>query len=428
MAALITTDFTLPEEYVAGVFKKAQTSSVLAQLSGSQPQKFGKSNVMVLTGAPKAELVAEGGQKSPTPTTYASKAVTPAKLQVTVRVSNEVMWADEDYQMGVMADIQENCGIALGRALDIVGIHKANPLTGTAASSVTEGLVDATDKAELSGSKYDEAVEAAAGLVIANGYVPTGIAIDPAFSFGLATMRDTTGRRIYPELGYGTSVTNFEGMDAAVSDTVSGKELSKASDVLGIVGQFDAFRWGVQREIAAHVIEYGDPDGPGRPPAPQPGGHPRRGRLRHRHHGPQGLRQGHQGRASSHGPVRVRALRLRGGERQRAAPAPLRAVGASASGARAKAPAEGRQGPARRAPAKKSAARGELTMAEERQGAYATVAELSASWREFSERELPYVKATLRDASDFLDANSPRAGATPPACRPGCCRSSAARS
>ena len=118
---------------------------------------------MVLTGAPKAELVAEGGQKSPTPTTYASKAVTPAKLQVTVRVSNEVMWADEDYQMGVMADIQENCGIALGRALDIVGIHKANPLTGTAASSVTEGLVDATDKAEVSGSKYDEAVEAAAG-------------------------------------------------------------------------------------------------------------------------------------------------------------------------------------------------------------------------------------------------------------------------
>ena len=263
MAALITTDFTLPEEYVAGVFKKAQTSSVLAQLSGSQPQKFGKSNVMVLTGAPKAELVAEGGQKSPTPTTYASKAVTPAKLQVTVRVSNEVMWADEDYQMGVMADIQENCGIALGRALDIVGIHKANPLTGTAASSVTEGLVDATDKAALSGSKYDEAVEAAAGLVIANGYVPTGIAIDPALSFGLATMRDTTGRRIYPELGYGTSVTNFEGMDAAVSDTVSGKELSKASDVLGIVGQFDAFRWGVQREIAAHVIEYGDPDGLG---------------------------------------------------------------------------------------------------------------------------------------------------------------------
>lgn len=263
MAALITSDFTLPEEYVAGVFKKAQTSSVLAQLSGAQPQKFGKSSVMVLTSAPKAEIVAEGGQKSPTPTAYANKTVAPTKLQVTVRVSNEVMWADEDYQMGVMADIQENCGLALGRALDIVGIHKANPLTGAAASTVTEGLTDATDKAELSGTKYDEAIEAAAGLVIANGYAPTGIAIDPALSFGLATMRDTTGRRIYPELGYGQGVTAFEGMTAAVGDTVSGKELSKASNILGIVGQFDAFRWGVQREIAAHVIEYGDPDGLG---------------------------------------------------------------------------------------------------------------------------------------------------------------------
>jgi HK97 family phage major capsid protein len=263
MASLITTDFNLPEEYVAGVFKKAQTTSALAQLSGAQPQKFGKSNVMVLTSAPKAEIVAEGAAKSPTPTAYASKSVVPIKLQVTVRASNEVMWADEDYQLGVMADIQENCGIALGRALDIVGIHKANPLTGTVASSVTEGLVDATGKSTLDGAKYDEAIEGAAALVIANGYTPSGIAIDPTLSFGLATMRDTTGRRIYPELGYGMGVTSFEGMAAAVSDTVSGKELAEASNVLGIVGQFDAFRWGVQRDISAHVIEYGDPDGLG---------------------------------------------------------------------------------------------------------------------------------------------------------------------
>mgnify|MGYP006982597296 CR=1 FL=1 len=49
-------------------------------------------------------------------------------------------------------------------------------------------------------------------------------------------------------------------------------------------------------------------------------------------------------------------------------------------------------------------------MAEERPDAYATVAELSASWREFSERELPYVEATLRDASDFLDAQLAASG------------------
>ena len=81
MAALITSNFNMPEEYVAGVFKKAQTSSVLARLSGAKPQKFGKGNVMTLTSAPKAEIVAEGAQKSPTPTAYSSKTVTPVKLQ-----------------------------------------------------------------------------------------------------------------------------------------------------------------------------------------------------------------------------------------------------------------------------------------------------------------------------------------------------------
>lgn len=264
MAAITTADFKLPEEYVDGIFKKAQSTSVLARLSGERPQKFGTSNVMVLTGAPKAELVAEGAQKAPTPATYANKTVTPQKLQVTIRLSDETKWADEDYQIGVLDDIVENAGIALGRALDTVGIHKVNPLTGAVASSVTEGLIDAKASATLADGKYDEAIEAAAGLVIANGFTPAGIALDPTLSFGLATMRDTTGRRIYPEVGYGQELTNFEGMSAAVGDTVSGKnELATASNLLGIVGQFDAFRWGVQREVSAHVIEFGDPDGLG---------------------------------------------------------------------------------------------------------------------------------------------------------------------
>lgn len=71
-------------------------------------------------------------------------------------------------------------------------------------------------------------------------------------------------------------------------------------------------------------------------------------------------------------------------------------------------------------------------MAEERQDAYATVAELSASWREFSERELPYVKATLRDASDFLEAQLSASGRDPAGVSPGVlslvCRSLVRRS
>ena len=311
MAALITSNFNMPEEYVAGVFKKAQTSSVLARLSGAKPQKFGKGNVMTLTSAPKAEIVAEGAQKSPTPTAYSSKTVTPVKLQVTVRTSNEVMWADEDYQLGVMADVQENCAVALGRALtDIVGIHKANPLTGAAAASVTEGLADTASAAQLSGTKYDEAVEAAAGLVIAAGYAPTGIALDPTLSFGLATMRDTTGRRIYPELGYGTGLANFEGMAAAVGDT-------RLRQGAGEGVRHHRHRRPVRRlplgrpardRRARHRVRR--PRRPRRPPAHEPGRHPRRDRLRHRHHGPRRLRKGHQGGGLAHGRVHLPAERV----------------------------------------------------------------------------------------------------------------------
>lgn len=266
MAALITTDFTLPREVADGIWKKAQTTSTIARLAGAEPQKFGQTNVMTLTAAPKAELVGESAQKSPTPTTYGNKTVNPFKLQVTMRTSNEVMWADEDYQLGILSDMIGNAGIALGRALDLVGYHKINPLTGTVAQAVTEGISDTTNSATLANGKYDQAIEAAAGLIIADGYTPTGIALDPTMAFGLATQRDTQEHRLYPEIGYGTNLSAFEGMAAAVGDTVSGKQeipSASATNIIAFVGQFDAFRWGVQRDIAAHLIEYGDPDGLG---------------------------------------------------------------------------------------------------------------------------------------------------------------------
>ena len=266
MAALITSNFTLPQTVSDGIWKKAQAESTLARLAQARPQKFGTTNVMTLTAAPKAELVGESAQKSPTPTSYGNKTVVPYKLQVTMRVSQEVKWADEDYQLGVLDDMVENAGIALGRALDLVGYHKINPLTGTVSASVTQGVTDTTNSATVASARYDAAIEAAVGLIIADGYAPTGVALDPTMAFALATMRDTQQHRLYPEMGFGQNVTTFSGLDAAVSNTVSGSaEIPSASatNILAFVGDFNAFRWGVQRDIAAHTIEFGDPDGLG---------------------------------------------------------------------------------------------------------------------------------------------------------------------
>lgn len=42
-----------------------------------------------------------------------------------MRFSQEVQWADEDVQIGVLEDLASNAAIALGRALDLVGTIKS---------------------------------------------------------------------------------------------------------------------------------------------------------------------------------------------------------------------------------------------------------------------------------------------------------------
>src|SRR5690606_9628562 len=91
------------------------------------------------------------------------------------------------------------------------------------------------------------------------------------YAWTLATARYSDGRKIYPELGFGTSISNFEGLNASVSSTVSAPEAtvedgayeSSNPNVKAIVGDFQQIRWGVQRTIGIEKIEYGNPDGIG---------------------------------------------------------------------------------------------------------------------------------------------------------------------
>lgn len=263
-SALKTKSLVLPTQVAEGIWKKTTDGSVLARLSKRRPQKFGEVKQMTLTGKPRAELVGEGEDKSPSGIEFGDKTVVPRKLQVTTRVTNEVQWADADYQLGVWDEIEEANSEALSRALDLIGIHKINPLTGAVATTISEGIIDCPNKVTLSGGKYDQAMESAVGLVLANGFAPDGIALDPMYSYNIAMMRDNDNRKLYPEMGFGQVQTNFNGLTAYTGTTVSGKpEIATPSKLLGIAGYFDAFRWGVQREIRAELIEYGDPDGLG---------------------------------------------------------------------------------------------------------------------------------------------------------------------
>lgn len=241
---------------------------VLAQLAPGAPDiKVGSTDHFTFTGTPKAELVGESVSKSSADGTPGKETVKTYKVQITYRFSNEVQWEDEDYQTGVIDQLVANVATALSRALDLVAIHGINPLTGEISSNVSNyfdkngngvSRVVATGDVEAD-------IETAAGDLQEFGYVATGIALDPAYAGQLARKKDSTGRPLYPELGLGFNVQNFQGLPAASSDTVSGRQELEASEVSiqAIMGDYRAFKWGVAREVPLELIAYGDPDGAG---------------------------------------------------------------------------------------------------------------------------------------------------------------------
>ena len=269
MAVLGTSNITLPTNIANGLFSKATTGSAIAVLSQQEPQSFGSITYPTLTGRPRAEYVGEGADKASTNATFGTKVVTPHKVQVTMRFNEEVLWADEDYQLGVLQTLSDESGTALARALDLGAFHGINPLTGTAIASIVVGdrIATTTNAVELTTATLttpDVVLEQAAGLIIADGYQPNGIAFDPTYAWTIATARYADGRKKYPELGFGLDVSSFEGLRATASTTVSGlPEASANTNVKAILGDWSAFRWGVQRNVPVELIRFGDPDGQG---------------------------------------------------------------------------------------------------------------------------------------------------------------------
>ncbi|WP_115728253.1 phage major capsid family protein [Actinomyces culturomici] len=264
----------LPREIADGMVKKTMSTSTIAKLSASEPMRFGKTDIIVFNDLPKAEFVEEGGDKGSTTGGFSSVTVVPHKAQVTMRFNQEVKWADEDYQLGVLNELASAGADALSRALDLGVFHRINPLTGTEISTWSNYVGATTKRVEIGAgtSEIDDDFRAAVGLVIndaANPAQVTGAAFDPKFSWGLSNLKTkdgagTTSQLRYPTLGFGTAMTDFMGIPVAVGSTVSGVPEATDTKVRAIVGDFqDGLRWGIQRELPLELITYGDPDGQG---------------------------------------------------------------------------------------------------------------------------------------------------------------------
>ena len=257
----------LPGTMLGIVRDKAIDSGVLPQLSPEKPTIFGPVKGATFTGVPRAKIVGESEEKpageKPTITPWKAE---PLKIVTQIRVSDEFMWADSDYRLGVMSDlIAPALGASIGRAVDLIAFHGINPATGAASDKVAKHLSQATSAVTSAGAPTKELNEAV-GLLAGTGIaVPNGIAMDAAYNYSLATEvypagHSLAGQPMYPQMGF-AGMDNWRGLKIGQSSTVSGApEISAASNIKAIVGDFSEVKWGFQRNFPMELIEYGDPD------------------------------------------------------------------------------------------------------------------------------------------------------------------------
>jgi len=265
MTVLATGDLTIPTQILDPWLGKIQGGSSVAALSSSVPMLFGKGEAFVFDIG-EAEYVGEGANKGASTVTKTSQSTDPFKFHKTVRWNEEVMWADEDHQLHVVSQILALIQPALSRALDFGVFHGINPTGGAVVAGMTQKLSATTNSVEyVAGNKPYVSLDAADALVLADGFMPSDIALDPAYASYFSALRGTNSeQKLYPNFKLTTAVSELDAHRASVSRTVRALGIAAvATNVIGFVGDFSTIRWGVQRSIGLEVIKYGDPDGQG---------------------------------------------------------------------------------------------------------------------------------------------------------------------
>lgn len=265
MTSLATGSLSIPKQKIAPWLGKIQNGSCVATLSAQTPMTFGEGESWTFDIG-EAEYVAEGAAKGASTITPTSKTIKPFKFHKTLRMNEEVLWADEDRQLEVVDEILDLIQPALSRALDFGVFHELNPATGEVVVAMNGGLTDTTNSVEYSSSdKPYVSLDAADALVLADGYVPRDIALDPVYAAKFSALRGTNSeQKLYPNFRLGVETSELDGHRASVSNTVGAVGVADVdTDILGFVGDFSAIRWGVQKSIGLEVIRFGDPDGGG---------------------------------------------------------------------------------------------------------------------------------------------------------------------
>src|SRR5690606_3919478 len=132
---------------------------------------------------------------------------------------------------------------------------------GSAVAGISEHLSPTSNPVTADEDKLVE-MDAGESLVVADGGIPGGLALDPGYAVGFRSRRDDQRRRVFPDFNMAISPSNVDGFRASVNDTVGGGAVADTG-IEAFAGDFSKIYWGVQKNVGLHLIEYGDPDGQG---------------------------------------------------------------------------------------------------------------------------------------------------------------------
>lgn len=257
----VTNALQLPHELVTDIFSKVKGHSSLAALCGQTPIPFAGADVMVFSMDGEAELVGEGGEKSPGAANFEPVTIKPVKFVYQHRLTDEFVRMSDEARLPYLQQFGEAFAAKIARALDIAAFHGVNPKTGTTASAISSISFDTlvTGTVTYDAATADDNLQDAVAAIQANDGTVTGIAMAPAFGAAMAQIK-VNGVRQYPEFMFGAKPSALNGMGVDLNNTVAfGGSLDRA-----IVGDFqNAFRWGYAANLPLEIIEYGDPDGQG---------------------------------------------------------------------------------------------------------------------------------------------------------------------
>ena len=260
MADVLTRGNLFPETLVKEMINQVKGKSALANLCAATPIPFNGLKEFTFTFDKEVDVVAENGAKTKGGVTTDPVTIMPVKIEYGARISDEFDYASEEVQLDYLKAFAEGWAKKAARGLDLMAFHGINPRTGIASNVIGDNHFDkkVTQTVTIAGSSTPDAnMEDAIAMVQGSEFDVTGAAFSPAFRSSLAAMKTDDGRKLYPELAWGSNPGSINGLRVESNSTISANgSLDRA-----LVGDFaSCFKWGYAKQIPVELIRYGNPD------------------------------------------------------------------------------------------------------------------------------------------------------------------------